>query len=172
MEIVQILKEEFNEYANNHPNKNFYQTAEFGMLLDRHNFDDYYLAMKDESGNIKAATLILVNKVFIGYKWGYCPRGFLIDFNDYSLLETFTKLLKEYLNKRNFMFIKIDPYIIYKSIDKNGVEDGKINNSQMIEQLKSLGYEHSGFNLYFENLAPRTNAVLTTNSQEDLFLKY
>ena len=49
-----------------------------------------YVDVKDENGNIKAATLILINKILFGYKWGYCPRGFLIDFNDYNLLETFT----------------------------------------------------------------------------------
>ena len=172
MEIVQILKEDFDKYAQTHPSKNFYQTSSYGMLMDRHNFDDYYLAMKDEMGNIKAATLILIRKVFIGYKWGYCPRGFLIDFNDYNTLETFTKLLKEFLNKRNFMFIKIDPYIIHKSRDKNGNENGVINNSNVIEQLKKLGYEHGGFNLNFENLKPRWNAVITTNKDEDLFFKY
>ena len=172
MEIVQILKEEFDNYANNHPMKNFYQTSNYGMLMDRHNFDDYYLAMKDENGNIKAATLILINKVFIGYKWGYCPRGFLIDFNDYNLLETFTKLLKVFLNKRNFMFVKIDPYIIHKSRNRNGKEDGKIDNTNIIEQLKTLGYEHGGFNLNFENLKPRWNAVITTNAEENLFIRY
>lgn len=168
MEIVQILKEEFDEYASNHPNRNYYQTSSYGMLMDRHNFDDYYLAMKDENGDIKAATLILTNKVFIGYKWGYCPRGYLIDFSDYNLLETFTKLLKEFLNKRNFMYVKIDPYIIYKSNDENG----EINNSVIIDNLKSLGYEHNGFNLNFENLKTRFNAVITTNEDDDLFNKY
>ena len=166
MEIVQILKEEFDEYASNHPMNNYYQTSKYGMLMDRHNFDDYYLAMKDENGNIKAATLILINKILFSYKWGYCPRGFLIDFSDYNLLETFTKLLKEFLNKRNFMFIKIDPYIIYKD------EENNIDNSNIVENLKTLGYEHSGFNLYFENLKPRFNAMLTTNSEENLFLNY
>ena len=172
MEIVQILKEEFDSFANTHPNRNFYQTSSYGMLMDRHNFDDYYLAMKDESGSIKAATLILINKVFIGYKWGYCPRGFLIDFNDFNLLETFTKLLKDFLNKRNFMFIKIDPYIIYKSRNKDGKENGNIDNTRIIDELKSLGYEHGGFNLNFENSKPRWNAVITTNSEEQLFSRY
>ena len=167
MELVQILKEEFDKFADSCINKNFYQTSSYGMLMDRHNFDDYYLAMKDEAGNIKAATLILIDKVFIGYKWGYCPRGFLIDFNDYNLLETFTKLLKEFLNKRNFMFIKIDPYVIYKF---NNSED--INGQKVIDSLKNLGYEHTGFNQYFENLKPRMNAVITTNSEENLFLRY
>ena len=172
MEIVQILKEEFDEYASNHPMKNFYQTSDYGMLMDRHNFDDYYLALKDETGNIKAATLILINKILFGYKWGYCPRGFLIDFNDYELLETFTKLLKEFLNKRNFMFIKIDPYIIYKIRDKNGNEINDIDNSKIIDNLKSLGYEHSGFNLYFENMKPRFNVIINTNEEDILFTKY
>ena len=166
MEIVQILKEEFDEFADKHPNKNFYQTSQYGMLMDRHNFDDYYLALKDESGNIQAATLILINKILFGYKWGYCPRGFLIDFNNTELLETFTKLLKDFLNKRNFMFIKIDPYVIYKS------EKDNIDNSNIIDKLKSLGYEHNGFNLYFENLKPRFNAVITTNPDENLFINY
>ena len=172
MEIVQIQKEEFDEYANNHPMKNFYQTSSYGMLMDRHNFDDYYLALKDDIGNIKAATLILINKVFIGYKWGYCPRGYLIDFNDEELLTTFTKLLKEFLNRRNFMFIVINPYIINKSRDKKGHEDGNIDNTKIIDKLKSLNYIHSGFNLNFENMKPRSEAVINTNEEEDLFLNY
>lgn len=165
MEIVQILKEEFDEYAKTHPNRSFYQTSSYGMLMDRHNFDDYYLAMKDENGNIKAATLILINKVFIGYKWGYCPRGFLIDFNDYELLDTFTKLLKNFLNRRNFMYIMIDPNIVYKY-------DNEIVNSDIIDHLKSIGYEHGGFNLNFENFKPRNNAIIMTDDKENLFLNY
>ena len=120
MEIIQITKEEFDNFAENYEIKNFYQTGSYGTLMDRHSFDDYYLAMKDESGNYKAATLILIKKELLGYKWGYCPRGYLIDFNNFNLLETFTKLLTQFLNKRNFMFVKIDPYIIYKSRDKKG----------------------------------------------------
>ena len=172
MEIVQILKEEFDEFASNFDHRNFYQTSNYGTLMDRHNYDDYYLAMKDDAGNIKAATLILINKVFIGYKWGYCPRGYLIDFTDISLVETFTKLLKEFLNKRNFMFIKIDPYIIYKSRDKKGNVDGNIDNSYLVNELINMGYQHSGFNLNFENLKPRFNAIISTNEDEDLYYKY
>lgn len=171
MEIVQITKEEFDAFAENYPSKNFYQTSSYGTLMDRHSFDDYYLALKD-GVTIKAATLILIDKVLFGYKWGYCPRGFLIDFNDYQLLETFTRLLKEFLNKRNFMFVKIDPYIIHKSRNKKGIETGEISNTQIIDNLIKLGYEHSGFNLNFENLKPRWNAVITTNEDDALFLRY
>ncbi len=167
MEIIQITKEEFDKYAEEQSNKNFYQTSAYGMLMDRHSFDDYYLAMKDDFGNIKAATLILITKVFIGYKWGYCPRGYLIDFNDKELLKTFTMLLKEFLNKRNFMFVKIDPYIIYKSHDNSGID-----NSDIVSYLLEIGYEHNGFNLNFENLKPRWNAVTTVSTNEEIFPKF
>lgn len=172
MEIIQITKEEFDNFAENYENKNFYQTGSYGTLMDRHSFDDYYLAMKDESGNYKAATLILIKKELLGYKWGYCPRGYLIDFNNFDLLETFTKLLTQFLNKRNFMFVKIDPYIIYKSRDKKGNVIPGIDNSKIFDELIHIGYEHTGFNLNFENLKPRWNAVTTTNSTENLFSRF
>ena len=172
MEIIQIDENEFNQFAKNSPFKNFYQTTEYGMLMDRHSFDDYYLALKDNMGNTVAATLILVNKVFIGYKWGYCPRGFLIDFNNSELLKEFTDQLKIYLKKRNFMFVKIDPYVVYKSRNNNGEVIPGIDNQQIFDSLINLGYEHTGFNLNFENLKPRWNAVITTNGEENLFLKY
>ena len=172
MEIIQITKEEFDNFAENYEIKNFYQTGSYGTLMDRHSFDDYYLAMKDESGNYKAATLILIKKELLGYKWGYCPRGYLIDFNNFDLLETFTKLLTQFLNKRNFMFVKIDPYIIYKSRDKKGNVIPGIDNSKIFDELIHIGYEHTGFNLNFENLKPRWNAVTTTNSTENLFSRF
>lgn len=172
MEIIQITKEEFDKFTTEFKYKNFYQTGAYGELMDRHSFDDYYLALKDENGKFCAATLILIKKELWGYKWGYCPRGFLIDFNDYKLLETFTKLLTVFLNKRNFMYVKIDPYIIHKTRDKKGKEIPGIDNSKLIEELTHLGYTHDGFNLNFENLKPRWNAVVTTNSNENLFPKF
>lgn len=172
MELMQIDEKEFTEFAKNYPGRNFYQTVEYGMLMDRHSFDDYYLALKDDFNNIVAATLILVNKVFIGYKWGYCPRGYLIDFNNLDLVKTFTEKIKIFLKKRNFMFIKLDPYVIYKSRNKNGEIIPGIDNQNIFDNLISLGYEHTGFNLNFENLKPRWNAVITTDDEENLFLKY
>lgn len=172
MEIVQVTEAEFDEFAKKCPYKNFYQTVEYGMLMDRHSFDDYYLALKDDTNTIVAATLILVNRAFIGYKWGYCPRGFLIDFNNFELLKVFTEKLKEFLKRRNFMFVKIDPMIIYKTRNNSGEIIPGIDNQQIFENLVNLGYEHTGFNLYFENMKPRWNAVITTNSEENLFYKY
>ena len=169
MKIVELHIDDFNKFEKTFPHRNFYQTIEYGSLMDRHQFDDYYLGLIDESNNILAATLILVNKVFIGYKWGYCPRGFLIDYNNVELLKAFTNELKIYLKKRNFMFVKLDPLIIHKSRNNSGEETNEINNENIINTLKSLGYEHFGFNLNFETLKPRWNAVLNLNDNEKAF---
>ena len=172
MKIIEMQSEEFKNFEASYTNKNFYQTSNYGTLMDRHQFDDYYLGLIDENNQIVAATLILVNKVFIGYKWGYCPRGFLIDFNNMELLKTFTELLKGYLKMRNFMFVKIDPCIIYKSRNNNGEVVPGIDNSIIIDNLTSLGYEHTGFNLNFENLKPRWNAVVTLEDTDNVFYKF
>ena len=172
MEIVQLTNEQFENFSKNYNIKNFNQTVEYGTLMDRHNFDDYYLGLIDDNNSILAATLILVNKVFIGYKWGYCPRGYLIDYNDFNLLSIFTEKLKLYLKRRNFMFVKIDPDIIYRSRNNKGEITNEINNTKILENLVSLGYEHSGFNLNFENIKPRTCAVTTLNKDDIVFNKY
>ena len=172
MRIVELQSDEFNNFIEKFPYKNFYQTSEYGMLMDRHQFDDYYLGLIDDAENMVAATLILVNKVFIGYKWGYCPRGFLIDFTNTELLKIFTNLLKEYLSKRNFMFIKLDPILIYKSRNNKGEIIPGIDNEYIYNNLISLGYEHNGFNNNFENLKPRWNAVANFEDNDNIFYKF
>ena len=172
MRIVELQPEEFNKFVDTFPYKNFYQTTEYGMLMGRHQFNEYYLGLMDEADTVVAATLILVKKAFIGYKWGYCPRGFLIDYNNEDLLKKFTDALKEYLIKRNFMFVKLDPILIYKSRNNKGEVIPGIDNENIFNTLVSLGYEHSGFNNNFENLKPRWNAVANLNDTDEVFFKF
>jgi peptidoglycan pentaglycine glycine transferase (the first glycine) len=70
------------------------------------------------------------------------------------------------------MYVKIDPYVIHIERDYlgNPVPNG-INNEPLIEFLKKLNYEHKGFNLYFENLKPRWNAVTKLNASSDRLFK-
>ena len=172
MRIVELQPDEFDKFVETFPYKNFYQTSEYGMLMGRHQFNEYYLGLMDEADTVIAATLILVKKAFIGYKWGYCPRGFLIDYNDEELLKKFTDALKEYLVKRNFMFVKLDPLLIYKSRDNKGEVIPGIDNENIFNTLISLGYEHGGFNNNFENLKPRWNAVANFNDTDEVFFKF
>lgn len=172
MKIVELQADEFDVFARDYPYGNFYQTKQYGMLMNRHQFNDYYLGLEDENGKIIAGTLILVRRGSLGFKWGYCPRGFLIDFKNENLVENFTNLLKEYLKKRNFMYIKIDPILIYQSHNNEGEITPQVDNTNIYNKLVELGYEHSGFNLNFENLKPRWNAVSIFEPTDNIFTMY
>ena len=172
MKIVELQAEQFKIFEHSFPYKNFYQTEEYGMLMNRHQFNDYYLGLEDDAGNIVAATLILVKRGALGFKWGYCPRGYLIDFKNIELLKTFSNLLRDFLKKRNFMYITLDPILIYKSRNNRGDIVPGVDNTEIYNTLISLGYEHKGFNYNFENIKPRWNAVANFAPDDDVFYKF
>jgi peptidoglycan pentaglycine glycine transferase (the first glycine) len=171
MQIVELSKEQFDEFAFKHKNHNFYQTSEYGTLMSHNGFKDNYIGLIDDYNNIVGGSLILSQEMFGHFKYGYAPRGFLIDFNDYSLVTIFTNLLKQYLLHLGYVYVKIDPYIIHIERDHDGkIVPNGINNDKLITFLKELNYEHKGFNLYFENLKPRWNAITKLDaSPEKLF---
>ena len=161
MAIRELSKREFDEYAFNHPYRSFYQTSQYGTLMSKHGSKPLYIGL-DDYGQIRAAALILI-KSNAGIKLGYCPRGFLIDFNDYQLVDDFTSNLKSYLSKLNIVNLIIDPHVTHLERDKNGKPiEVKQTGVNISESLKRIGYQHRGFNLYFENLKPRWNMVLKT----------
>ena len=161
MAIIELSRKEFDEYAINHPYRSFYQTSQYGTLMSKHGYKSLYIGY-DEGGSLSAAALILVKTQF-GMMFGYSPRGYLIDFNDYQLVDDFTAELKRYLQNKGLVYLIIDPHITHLERDNDGNPiETRQRGVNISESLKRIGYEHRGFNLYFENLKPRWNAVLKT----------
>ena len=166
MKLNEITKKEFKKFADNHPQITFHQTKEWANLKAKNNWTSYYLGLKDNDKLI-AATMILRKKIPLINKYMfYAPRGFLIDYNDYETLKSFTSQIKKYVKEKKGIFIKIDPYVEYQENDNNGeiVKDG-INNFEAIKNLKKLGYKHFGFNLMQDTLQPRWMHVIDTNGK-------
>ena len=168
MRIVELNKRDFDDFAFNHPYRSYYQTSQYGTLMSKHGFSSLYIGLED-NGHIIAASLILVKSAIFNINVGYSPRGYLIDFNDYPLLEQFTFLLKEYLASKRITYLIIDPHITHLERDKNGkpLENGQ-NGVNISESLKRMGYEHNGFTLYFENLKPRWNMILKSRAPKEI----
>lgn len=168
MQIIQLTKEEFDQFASTHQNYNFYQTSQYGTLMSRHGFEDVYVGLLNDENKLVGASLILTQKKLGRFKSGYAPRGFLIDFNDFNLVIAFTRLLKQYLQHLGYIYVKIDPYVIHIERDADGKPIiGGANNKDIIKLLKKLNYEHCGFNLYFESLKPRWNAITKLEASSD-----
>jgi lipid II:glycine glycyltransferase (peptidoglycan interpeptide bridge formation enzyme) len=166
MKLVNLSKEEFKEFADKHPQITFHQTEEWSNLKKVNNWESYYIGLKDNNEIIAGALILAKTIRGIKKKMFYSPRGFLIDYNNKELLETFTKELKKYIKKEKGIFVKIDPYVEYQEHDNNGniVENG-YNNKQAVENLKNLGYKFHGFNLMQDTLQPRWMHVIDTENK-------
>ena len=160
MIIKEIDKDVFSEFANNHVLKNFFQTKEYGDLMSHSDFSVMYIGgYVDEM--LVAGSLILHKTMGPSIRYGYAPRGFLLDYYDEELLATFTKKVKDFFFKKRFEFIKINPEITFSKIDfdnKSKTINSKSND--LVERLKSLGYCKLKDNLYFESLLPKYTPVI------------
>ena len=94
MYIKELSIEEFDEFTDSYPIKSVYQTSEYGTLMKNQGYNDMYIGLIDDD-KIIGASLILVKKIS-RFKYGYAPRGYLIDYNDSLLVEKFTKLIIKY----------------------------------------------------------------------------
>lgn len=160
MQIILLDELKFDAFAINHPNYNFYQSSNYGKFMSKHGYNSYYLGLSDDIGNIKAATLIIVkNDKSEKRKMGYAPRGFLIDWTDSELVSEFTTKIKEFLAKRSFTYLKVDPMIMYKEYNSDG--SLKYSNSDdFVKKMQSLGYTHMGYNNGMEASKPRWNSII------------
>lgn len=159
MYIKELTNKEFNDFATSYSSYSIYQTSEYGFIMNNQKYTSLVLGMIDND-KIVAASLILIEKTAM-FKYAYAPKGFLINYSDKYLVEEFTKLIKEYLNKKKVMAIKINPMIIKSSTDY--INNVSYNNEAFNDQmnfLKGLGYYHLGFNNLFEAFKPRFEAII------------
>jgi peptidoglycan pentaglycine glycine transferase (the second and third glycine) len=173
MKLRELSKDEFATYALTHEQNTFHQTLAWGELKATNGWRNYYVGLIDDNDKIIGASLLLSKKLVLNINLFYAPRGFLIDYKDVVVLKTFTKLVKEFARKKKAIFIKIDPYVMYKEHDINGelVENGA-DNSEVVDNLIKLGYKHKGFTVYQGTLQPRWMFVLDVeNKTEDELLK-
>lgn len=160
MQIKQLTNEEFNIFKNSFKDSSIYQTVEYGFVMNHQGFDSVILGLVDNEEHIIGASLILIRKSK-NTKYAYAPRGFLIDYTNYNLLEIFTNLLKKYLSKLGIVALRINPLIVKSIYDKkhNILSNNDYYNT-IYNNLINLGYKHLGYNSYFEGLKPRFEAII------------
>lgn len=166
MELVTLTKKEFKKFADKHSQITFHQTEEWANLKLTNGWKANYVGLKDKNKIVAGALLLAKTLPIVKKKMFYSPRGFLIDYNNYELLEEFTKGIKKYAKEQGAIFVKIDPYVEYVEHDNNGdVVEGGYDNKQAVENLIKLGYKHFGFNLMQDTLQPRWMHVIETEDR-------
>lgn len=173
MKIVNLTMQQFDYFSYNHHMHSFYQTSMYGHLMSKYGYTPSYFGFVGDDGKLKGATMMLAKNVLGTYKYGYCPRGFLLDYDNKDDLKQITNKFKNYLNKKNFLFLKMDPLVINNKRDKEGNVLPNASSSDLIPYLTSIGYKYYGENKYFGTLKPRWNAILkVTGSSVTLFKNF
>ncbi len=159
MKIKNLSIFEFDEYAKNHPLGSYHQTSNYALLMSEQGFEYDLIGFVDNEGTIHAASLILYKKLGMFTRYGYAPKGFLIDYHNPTLLQEFTQALKKHYYNKNFAFIKINPEISIGTMDykKKMIT---YNKNQIIDAtLKGLNCRKLEGNRRFATKIPRYNAV-------------
>ena len=166
MLIKNINEQEFDSFAKKHKYSSYYQSSSYGYLMSNYGLKPMYLGIYEGSSLI-GASLILHKAPVMGFKYGYAPRGLLIDYTNYNDVINITKALKNYLFKERFITLKIDPLVLSTKQNKKGeiIELNERKNNIM-ETLKAANYYHCGYNNNFESLKPRWLAYLNLKQNE------
>ncbi len=165
MHIKELSIAEFDAFAASHFLNSYHQSSDYALLMSENNYDYDLIGYVDELGIIKAAALILIKKINLHYKFGYSPKGFLIDYFNFELLKSFTEAIKSYYAKK-LVFIKINPEIAIGEINKYSKITNYNHNIIIRNHLKTLGYTKLKDNLYFESLLPRFNGIINLKEYE------
>ncbi len=169
--ITNIDRKKYEKFVSKNPKSHFLQSSTWGDFSEKNNNRiPHYVGLVDDNNNLVAAALLLQKKLKFGYSYFYAPRGYVMDFDNFELLEAFTQELRKYAKEQKAIFIKIDPDIKLQDLDSEGniIETNK-SHYALVDKLKELGYRHFGFNKNFENSEPRyTFRLDLTQSLEDI----
>lgn len=169
-----IKKEEYDDFVKNFPSTTFMQTSSWSLVKTA--WESSFVGMYDNE-KLVCAAMILKRKLFLNKKLFYIPRGFVIDYKDKKLLESFTENIRDYAKKNGGIDIKIDPFICFsedniQNIRKNkGIEVRKSfikDTKEIVSNLEKVGFVHGGYkrevNAYIQ---PRYTMVISLKDKDE-----
>lgn len=160
MLIKEIDKNLFDEVSKNNMFGSFYETSYYGELMNKYDYKVKYYACYDND-LIIGSFLMLSKSISINIKYGYSPRGFLVDYFNKYTFEEFTKAVKKFFSKKGYAFIKINPIIILNEVNMDGTKVTNSLSSTLISTMEENNYKKLKDNLYFESMLPKYNAIIS-----------
>ena len=95
--VENVEKKDYQNFTLKHAKSHFLQSYEWGSFCKKiKNQIPKYIGVLNEDNKLIATALILLKKTPLGYSYGYCPRGFILDYNDKILYFGPTLLITTY----------------------------------------------------------------------------
>lgn len=138
MKIVSLSPKQFQDFVSAHPLNSYMQTHKYALVMAEDGYTYDFIGYTDND-ELVAATIILSKVINGNTKYGYAPKGFLINYYDETILKAFLKDIKEYYLKQDYIFIKFNPEIIIGQTSKDQKYQITYNgNVRIIDILKDL----------------------------------
>lgn len=161
MRIIELTIDEFNNYASNHPLRNYAQSTKYAKVMGEKGYSYDLIGYTDDSNNLVAAALMLIKKIGAFTKYAYSPKGFLIDYYNTELFKMFVRDLSEYYKNKGISFIKINPEIIIGELNlKKDFTPMYNQNVSIIDTLKNAGFQRRREIDPLDFLVPRLNPYI------------
>ena len=167
MELRELTKKEFDNYAINHPLGSFQQTSAWGRFMEGDKFHAYYVGGFINEKIVGASMLLSYERKKKKERIFYAPRGFLIDYKNEELLKEFTEEVKKFIIEKHGVFLKIDPYILVRDRDSEGnIIDGGVYND-----FVEINLAHANFIKVNDKIQPKwlSRINLKDKSIDDVF---
>ena len=148
MRIINLTQTQYRNYSNIHANKNFGQTIEYTRLREVQNSNKLFLGLVDDSEILHAAVCLTINTISSLVKEAIAKDGFLIDYHDTQLLETFIIKLKEYLKREKITYLKTDPKFRYKVYNKKNILIE--SNDEILRTFIKHNFQNNSYQSEFE----------------------
>lgn len=161
MRMIELTREKFESFANKSPYNNYCQSANYGMLMAETGFDYTFIGYTTNDYEILAAGMFLTKKIGKTYYYAYCPKGFIINYDDADLVRRFTNNLIKYYKRKKVIFLKINPEIPIATIDINN-DYNRITNSniEILDNMKKIGFKKRKETEPLELLQPKLTALI------------
>ena len=140
MRINTINIQQYSEYLDTVDSAVFQQSKYHAKKFEHDGWTVEFIQASQEK-KVYATCMLAYLPLMKVFKYCYVARGFLADYKDKDKLVKFTSSLKQYLKKKNVVYLEMDPEIDLVQRDKDGnvVENG-FNNYDVVENLKSGGF--------------------------------
>lgn len=154
MKFTELTVEEFDQFVQDPSlESHYFQVKEDIALREEDGFQVVLLGVKDENNQVIAASLFSKIPTMGSYVY-YSNRGPVMDYSDLGLVDFYLKSLDAYLAKNKCLYVKLDPYWMYRIYDKDiqPITDNEVG-EKLVQLLKSHGYIHHGFTTKYDSLS-------------------
>ena len=183
MELRELTKKEFDQFALNHPLGSFQQTSFWGRFMEGDKFHAYYVGGFIKEHIVGACLLLSYERKKDKIRIFYSPRGFLIDYKNEELLKEFTEEVIKFIIEKHGVFLKIDPYILVRDRDNEGniIEGGvyndfvevnltnanfiKVNDRIQPKWLSRINLKDKNIDDIFNNFSPKARQTVRRNER-------